>query len=283
MIPRWILSKAASRRVKVVLTGEGADEILGGYHWYKHDKLLRPLARLPLAIRRLMLPALRRLPSWNSLMTQLHLAPSAMNLERYSAMHASKAGPLDRDLLSEDFRRQMPADFELPFPLPAGFTSWRPFEQLQYFDLTIRLPEFVNHALDRTSMAFGLEVRVPFLDHELVELFSRIPPALKMCGFQEKHILREALRGVLPEEIRTRRKNGLRAPYRQWWRGKLPEFATDALSARSLREKGYFQPAFVQKLLDRHRVGDGAYGYHLNAILTVQMWEDIFRFPSVSV
>lgn len=277
MIPRLIMGRAASRRVKVVLTGEGADEILGGYHWYKHDKLLRPLASLPLGLRRLMLPALRRLPRWSAPMTRLHLAPSEMNLERYLAIHAPLAGPLDQALLSEEFRHQMPGDSELPTPLPREFPGWRPYEQLQYFDLTIRLPEFVNHALDRASMAFGLEVRVPFLDHELVEFFSRIPPTLKMRMFREKHILREALRGVLPEEVRTRRKHPLSAPFQQWWRGALPEFAVDALSERSLRHKGYFQHTFVRELLSRHRSGKGAYGYHLSAVLAVQMWQDVFR------
>src|SRR5580704_3873323 len=206
MIPHMILSKAASQRVKVVLTGEGSDEIMGGYHWYKHDKLLGPVARVPLGIRRLMMPLLRRLPRWSAPMSRLYLAPAGMNLERYSAMHGPVAGPLDNALLSPEFQREVGEDEEPGFSLPAAFHHWRPFQQLQFLDLTIRLPEFITHDLDRASMAFGLEVRVPFLDHELVEFCSRIPPTLKMRGFREKYILREALRGVLPDEIRTRKK-----------------------------------------------------------------------------
>jgi asparagine synthase (glutamine-hydrolysing) len=133
------------------------------------------------------------------------------------------------------------------------------------------LPEFITHGPDRTSIAFGLEVRVPFLDHELVEFCSRIPPTLKMRGFREKYILREALRGVLPEEIRTRKKRPLSAPVQHWWRRALSQFAEDSLSQRSLREKGYFQPAFVKELLDRHRRSEGNYGSHLSTVLAVQI------------
>ncbi len=276
MIPRLIMAKAAAQHVKVVLTGEGADEILGGYHWYKHDKLLRPFTVFPRAIRRLMLPVLRRLPRWSAPMTRLHLAPSGMNLERYLAIHAPIAGSLDRVLLSKEFGRELSEPAEDAIDLPAAFASWKPFEQLQYFDLTIRLPEFVNHALDRASMAYGVEVRVPFLDHELVELLSRVPPKLKMRGFREKHILREALRGVLPEEVRTRRKHALSAPFQQWWRGPLPEFAIEALSKRNLREKGYFESQVVHDLLERQRRGSGSYAYHLTAVLAVQIWHTIF-------
>jgi len=277
MIPHMILSKAASQRVKVVLTGEGSDEIMGGYHWYKHDKLLGPVARLPLGIRRLMLPLLRRLPRWSAPLSRLYLAPAGMNLRRYRAMHGPVAGPLDNALLSPEFQRQVSSDEEPRFSLPAAFHRWRPFQQLQFLDLTVRLPEFITHGLDRTSMAFGLEVRVPFLDHELVEFCSRIPPTLKMRGFREKYILREALRGVLPEEIRTRKKRPLSAPVQHWWRRALPQFAEDSLSQRSLREKGYFQPAFVKELLDRHRRGEGNYGSHLSTVLAVQIWQDLFR------
>ena len=282
MIPHMILSKAASQRVKVVLTGEGSDEIMGGYHWYKHDKLLGPVARIPLGIRRLMMPLLRRLPRWSAPMSRLYLAPAGMNLERYSAMHGPVAGPLDNALLSPEFQREMCDDEEPGFSLPAAFHHWRPFQQLQFLDLTIRLPEFITHDLDRASMAFGLEVRVPFLDHELVEFCSRIPPTLKMRGFREKYILREALRGVLPDEIRTRKKRPLSAPVQHWWRRALPQFVEDSLSQRSLREKGYFQPAFVKELLDRHRRCEGNYGSHLSTVLAVQMWDGLFRSASTT-
>jgi asparagine synthase (glutamine-hydrolysing) len=282
MIPQMILSKAASQRVKVVLTGEGSDEIMGGYHWYKHDKLLGPFARLPLGIRRLMMPVLRRLPRWNAQMTRLHLAPAGMNLRRYSAMHGPVVGALDNALLAPEFQREMSDDEEPPLSLPTEFHRWRPFQQLQYLDLTIRLPEFITHGLDRASMAFGLEARVPFLDHELVEFCSRIPPSLKMRGFREKYILREALRGILPEEIRTRKKHPLSAPLQHWWRRTLPQFAEDALSQHSLCQKGYFQSRFVKDLLDRHRRFEGNYASHLSTVLAVQMWEGLFRSASTT-
>lgn len=110
------------------------------------------------------------------------------------------------------------------------------------------LPDYINHILDRQSMAWSV-ARLPFLDHELVEFCASIPPSLKVRKLTEKYVLRRALRGILPPEFVARRKRPLTAPYRQWLRGELPEFARTLLSARSLRDKGFFDPQAVTCLL----------------------------------
>ncbi len=161
-------------------------------------------------------------------------------------------------------------------PLPDGFHDWHDFSQLQYQEMKTRLPGSVIHQLDRTSMAYSLEVRVPFLDHKLVEFCSRIPPSLKMKGFREKYILRRALEGRLPPEIAWRKKRGLMAPFERWLGEDLPGFAEDMLSEERLREKGYFDPAFVRHMLARKRAGGGNYGRILMAVLGVQLWDELF-------
>jgi asparagine synthase (glutamine-hydrolysing) len=140
----------------------------------------------------------------------------------------------------------------------------------------LRMPDMVVHGLDSGSMAHGVEARVPFLDHEFVELCTRIPTRLKARGGIEKNILREALRGALPEEIRLRRKRGFGGPHERWMRQPLPPFAEDLLSERRLREKGYFDPWTVRNLLAEQREGSRKLGAILMSVLGIQLWDEIF-------
>ena len=124
-------------------------------------------------------------------------------------------------------------------------------------------------------MAYGVEARVPFLDHEFVELCSRIPANLKIRRLNEKHILRRALENDLPAEIVWRKKRGLAAPY--WpWKASLPEFVADALSEPRVRDKGYFQEKTVALMLDRHRRGEARFGRELLGVVSVHLWDDLF-------
>ena len=119
---------------------------------------------------------------------------------------------------------------------------------------------------------------MPFLDHELVELCARIPPALKMRGLQEKHILRRALENDLPPEIVWRKKRGLAAPFVQWLR-ELPDFAVELLSPEQVRARGYFEPEVVAALVEQHRSRSANHAKSLLGVLAVQLWDDLFMSP----
>jgi asparagine synthase (glutamine-hydrolysing) len=140
----------------------------------------------------------------------------------------------------------------------------------------VRLPDYVLHTADRAAMACGLEVRVPFLDHELVELCAGIPPSLQRHRGIEKYVLRRAVERVLPADLAWRRKRGLSAPAAGWWRGPLPEFARDSLSEDRLRRTGYFGAGAVAEVLARHRRGGADLSQVLNAVLAVQLWHRLF-------
>lgn len=282
-IPRLVLARATAG-IKTVLTGEGSDEILGGYWWYRLDRLFRPVARLPRTVRRALLlgPILPRLRPYAS---SIFLAPRKMGLARYAAMIGPVRQGLQDRLFTPDFGRRVAVEGgEFPGADEYASTARRhPFEQLQYIEMKTRLPDFINQKLDRTSMACSVEVRLPFLDHEVVEYCAGIPPALKMRRFEEKHVLREAMRGDLPAEVIRRRKRGLMTPYRQWLRDDLPEFAQDLLSTESLQAKGYFDSSAVTGLLGRHRGGREDFGWQLFGVLAIQLWDELFvrgRRPS---
>jgi asparagine synthase (glutamine-hydrolysing) len=199
-------------------------------------------------------------------------------MERYARLVA----PLNlrRELMSADVRAALAlsghADRGGADELPPGFSGWHPFEQLQYYDLKIRLPDRIELSLDRASMAYSLEARVPFLDHKLVEFCARIPPSLKMRRLQEKTVLREALSRVLPAEIAQRKKRGLAAPFKHWLRAPLPDFAADLLSEKELDAKGYFDPAAVKRLRADLMGGDDTSDRPLMAVLAVQLWDELF-------
>ncbi len=203
-----------------------------------------------------------------------------MNFERYtrsvSHLYAQSAhlSVLQSGLMDE-LSRQNEVD-DSP-PLPPAFSTWHPFVQLQYFDIKNRMADFVVQALDRASMAHSVEARVPFLDHEVVEFCSRIPPRVKMKWLREKHVLREAMTGVLPPDIVNRKKFGMKVPTDLWLRGNLPAFAEERLSEASLREAGYFSPEKVTALLRRHREGRENFGQILSMVLGVQLWHSLFR------
>ncbi len=271
------LARLSSRSHKVVLTGEGSDEMFGGYMWFWSDKVLRPLARLPLPLRKLMLLG-PLLPRMFPRASRIHLAPGRMNLERYKALTLAEASPPPPPPFSGELRRALASSEGTDDgpEKPDDFDRWHPFAQLQFFEQSVRLPSFIVHMLDRDSMAASLEARVPFLDHELAEFCARIPPRLKMRGRREKHILREAVGTLLPTEIVNRRKRGLRAPVAMWLQGPLPEFAQELLSERSVRAKGYFDPSGVNSLLRRHRAGSRVCAKALMACLVTQLVDEIF-------
>ena len=273
------LAEASAARVKVVLCGEGADELFGGYSWYPTRPVLDALFALPAGVRRWIAgrPAVRR--RWPGAAGTI-AGPRELNFERYSASisHLATQGAAARlfagDVQAELRRDAPPADALSP---PPDFERWHPFARLQYFDLRHRLADGVVLNLDAASMAHAVEARVPFLDHELAEFCARIPPAVKMRHWREKAVLRRAMTGVLPPEIAWREKRPMRPPYDPWRGADLPAFAREELSSARLREAGYFDPAAVATALQRHGARAEPLDQALTAVLVVQLWDRQFR------
>jgi len=277
-ISRMALSEATARQFKVALTGEGSDELFGGYPWYGVDKVCRPFSALPIPLRKLMLlgPVIPAIKPWSS---HVFLAPRPINLYRFSALIGTfNQDNIMKDLFAASFREKIsdaPDDYLEITSFPQ-FDRWHDFEKIQYMETKTRLANLIIHGLDRASMAYSLEIRVPFLDHELVEFCANIPPGLKMKYLKEKYILRKAMKGHLPSAILRRKKKGLATPYKIWLRECLSEPLEAMFSEKKLREKGYFNPACVKKLLGDHRAQKADYSRALMAVLGVQAWDDLF-------
>jgi asparagine synthetase B (glutamine-hydrolysing) len=237
-----------------------------------------PLARIPRWLRAAPLIgplSPRRRPYGSAVL----LAPAGPPLARYEAITGLRSGATRSRLYTPDFRERVRAarreGWGLEDALPAhppGLT----FNPVEYVHVKLHLPDFTQLKVDRTAMACGIEVRFPFLDHEVVEYAARIPARHKLGARLRKNVLRRAMRGVLPDAIRLREKRGLAAPFSRWMSQPLPEFAGALLSDAALREKGYFDPQEVSVRLARHRAGLEAAGEELMGVLTVQLWDELF-------
>ena len=281
-ISQMLISEMTAGHVKVILSGEGSDEILGGYPWYRANKILAPLGYLPARLRQALGQLLLAHGKWPGA-GRILMAPLSMNRARYSALIGRPGWSDVLPLFAQGVRESLasvPEEFE-EFQVPEEFPQWHPFAQLHYLDLKVRMAESVVRGLDLISMAYSLEARVPFLDHLLVEFCATIPPWVKMPGFREKQVLREAMRGILPPEIRQRKKFALSAPTEDWMRGQWPESLEDCISPQRLRKYGYFCPQAVARLRHQHRAGVANRGRWLMLILGTQIWHQQFleSFP----
>lgn len=259
----------------VVLTGEGADELLGGYHWHVGDALVRPLLVLPAALRRLA-ARLPLLPA--SAAARRVLARGSTGVEARYADWLEVEGAAYRDaVLSDELKHgpdvdPLPWAGKLPHPPPAPVLN-----RFLWLQAQTRLVDFINFEVDKMSMAHSIEARVPFLDHKLWEFCAALPPQLKLRGRTEKYLLRRATRHLLPSGTRTRQKKGLAAPYALWLQtGPLPEWAETALSDRAINQAGLFDAAAVRQLRQAHRAGQLNLAPLLMGILSTQVWYATF-------
>ncbi len=273
-LPLALLSRAAaSHGFPAVLTGEGADELLGGYDCFRVDKMRRLLDRP--VLRTLRPHFYRKVYGWlgspEGLVDHL-LAVQSRSAREVEAEFAGLYPPwyevwatlgLERDqLLSPGGHRARPID-----RAPEGFdalvrpdaAALHPLDAGLALELESRLPSWILAIADRAAMANGVEARVPLLDHEVVEFLAPLPPQLKMRGFLEKALLREAMRGRLPERIRTRRKRPFYTPIQPWFFGaNPPDYVEEVLSEGSLRDAGLFDPAVVGRMREQLRsAGEG--------------------------
>jgi asparagine synthase (glutamine-hydrolysing) len=144
--------------------------------------------------------------------------------------------------------------------------------------------DFINFEVDRMSMASSVEARPPFLDHRLWEFCAQLPPDLKLRPGQNKFLLRQVMRGRLPETTRQRPKKGLATPHAAWWRSEqLPAWAENCLHPAALLETGYFNPVEVVRLRQQHQDGRGDNSRVLTGVLTTQLWHDQFLRVTIQV
>lgn len=249
-LPLYLLSRQIrDMGFKVVLSGDGADEILGGYDYFKLLKLMTFIGRKESPARanllRRVFPALSSPVQAFAQYGMLKLFPAAHPALPYRF----QAFQFKDQFLSPDFQERLALCRkerlnELP-PVPAGASL---FNQALFFEARMRLPNLTLTLGDTMSMANSVELRSPFMDHRLVEYVFSLPAHYKMRGLNEKSLLKKSLRGILPDAICQRRKQPL-APPSKWFVRRFRFVVGDVLSAQTVREKGYFRPEFTDHML----------------------------------
>jgi len=284
-IPTLLLSKLTRGHVTVALSGDGGDELFGGYKKYYRARALAQAGRyLPMPLRGAMAAAARWVLAGNAMLCgvlPVFLRPG-LSLSRVSELtHAFAAvteGDLYRQVVStpEDPAAVIPGARERPDLLQdatAGASLPDFMERIGCLDMTTRLPDGILTKVDRASMAFGLEVRVPLLDHRIVEYVWRLTPALKYAGAGEnKRLLRQVLYRHVPRALVDRPKRGFAVPVKVWLRGPLRPWAEELLDEQRLAEDGFFNPTLVRARWREHLAGSHNRQRLLWCVLMFQQW-----------
>jgi asparagine synthase (glutamine-hydrolysing) len=272
-LPTYLVSELASRHVKVALSGEGGDELFGGYHTYVADAIA-PWAGRPAAA---LLPLIERLPSSSA---RVSFDYKAKRFARGALLPPLERHHAWKEIFSSDLRAQLidlprPVDFD---PLEAhrrrfaGTADAEPIARLQDLDLGIYLTDDLLVKTDRASMAHSLEVRVPLLDTAVADLALALPTRHKVLGFQKKRLLRRAVAPLLPRRIVHGAKRGFSIPAAAWLRGELRPFARDVLAPEVIRRQGLFRVDAVQRLLDDHESCRADRSRQIWCLLTLGLW-----------
>ena len=276
-ILRLLLAEKSAAKTGTVFLGEGADEVFGGYSWYRTNKVLHLCSFFPRPVRK----AISRFPLHRNRFKKARAlldGPYEYDLKWYRTILLGTTRPATLPIFSRSIQEAISnnSNWEVVKLLPESLSKADPFNRLQYYDVTVRLPSLVAFNVDPIAMSKGLEVRFPFLDHELIDLAAQIPPRRKLKGLTEKHILRRAMRDLLPPEICQRPKRGLMAPVSSWFNQELPEFAREMLSESEIRKTGYFEPEAVSQLIKEHHKKHN-WAYALCGVLGVQLWDCMLR------
>jgi len=276
-IALYFVSRLAQAHVKVVMTGEGSDELFLGYNRYRvaawNERLGRPYwalapASLQAGVRALLDRLPRRLRRYAE---RSFLGPAPGARGQFYENFAVFPEPLRRALLGSTAGRDPYAEAMRCYAeAPAGM-----LERMCHADLQTYLVELLMKQ-DRMSMAASVESRVPFLDHELVEYAAAMPGRYKLRGWRTKSVLREALKGRVPTPILTRRKMGFPVPIGRWLRGPFwPLVEEFVLGPRTLG-RGLFDVGFLRQLAEEHRSGRGEHGDRLWLLMNLEIWQRVF-------
>ena len=282
-LPVWFLSKMSKAEVTVALSGEGADELFGGYLTYRANQLARPMRWLPKWTLRAGLGLARLLPVSDDKISREYMVKRFLG---GSLMPPERAHVYWNGTFSEDEVRSLSA-VPLPDPLesilgelresPAAHDGVSPY---LWWDQKYFLPDDILNKVDRMSMAHSLEVRPPFLDHRIVEFAASLPPLLKIQGSRQKIVLKEMMKKRLPEAILRRKKVGFDIPAHEWLRGPLRELLLDAMQEGLAEHKSLFRLGVVQELVRLHLERRVNAGYHLWGLLLLFLWMKKWRIQA---
>src|SRR5262249_20688919 len=274
------VAELARRHVKVVLSGEGGDEVLAGYETYRARRVASLYSRLPRAIGSRLVPAMvRRLPVSHAkvsfdykakwFVTGAYLPPAAGHLWWKTILDDDAKAAMYADGVAVDAEPTVRL-FERVFRKRDGDE----LDRLQYLAAQLSLPADILVKVDRMSMLHSLEARVPFLDRSMMELSRRIPSRLRLRGMTTKYLLRRAMVDRLPPSVVNGKKRGFNVPMPSWLTGGLRDFTRDVLSPQRVRRQGLFKPAAAGPLISHPLAPRIDFSRAIWTLLVLSVWQD---------
>ncbi|HEY3823354.1 MAG TPA: asparagine synthase (glutamine-hydrolyzing) [Bryobacteraceae bacterium] len=277
-LPVWFLSQMTKAGATVALSGEGADELFGGYLMQRASLLAARARRLPPAILKTLLAAARRLPVSND---KIGFEYKLKRFLEGCLLPAARAHIYWGGTFSDKEKRTL-----LQVPLPPALASvlanlaGDDLHALLEFDQRYFLPDNILTKVDRTSMAHAVEVRPPFLDHRIVEFAGSLPSGMKIQGSRQKVILRNLMRGKLSPEVLTRKKIGFDIPAHDWFRGTLRPLLEESIAFASAEHGEFFQMLRIEAQARAHFERRANLGYHLWGLMTLFFWMKKWRIQT---
>lgn len=281
----FFVSQLAAEHVKVVLTGEGSDELLAGYGRYRKTVLNMRLGSryqqlAPAAIRKAVSERIAALPSSSKLRQKLQrtflmLSPDIESI--YFDNFAVFPRVMQSDLLTVEAKERIGAGdpYAIVCEMLRQTDATSLLDRLLYADTKTYLHELLMKQ-DQMSMAASIESRVPFLDHKLVEFSARLPERMKLRGATTKYILRQSMKGLLPEAILSRPKMGFPVPVGAWFRGAFAGVVDEYVLSERAVNRGIFDPTFVRSIVNRHQAGGEDHSERIWALVNFEIWQRQF-------
>lgn len=283
IFPTYLVSHMARAHVKVILSGDGGDEVFGGYEHYQAQKIamrrpVRTFGRPFSAIVNRFPPSGKKKGSWNKLQRFLQGFEHSPQNRHFRWMIFLSLKDKNQ-VYSEEFKNELGGIeevFDLE-PFRGVFENLPSFDAVNgelYLDLKTYLADDIMVKVDRMSMAASLEAREPLLDHKLVEYVFGLPGELKLHGLTTKWIFKKTMERLLPKENICRPKEGFSIPIKHWLRRELKDLMLDYLNERRIKEEGYFQFDSVKAMIDSHLDGRKNYSHQLWALLLFEIWKE---------
>jgi len=274
-VPVYILSRLASEKVKVVLSGEGGDEVFGGYYKYFLESYTKYIRALPNPLRTLFLNSASHLPfKFIKIKHYIRVALVQNDLERAFSWFSSMADESLDKILNDDFLRSIIIPKEITGDL--HLLGYSGAEALSYLDLKYWLPDNLLERADRLTMANSLELRAPFMDRDLIEFSFSLPQSMKAKWLSTKILLKQAMGQLLPKKIIYRKKVGFSIPVNHWFRKELKDWIGEIIFSSQCKQRGLFNSKAIEKIFDNHISGAEDNWKFLWTIINFELWFDKF-------
>lgn len=277
IVPTYLVSQLARKRVTVALSGDGGDESFAGYAWTRINHLLEPLRILPAGARKAVARLFDGIPlraaGWKRV-SRLCASAACDYRDGFLKRITCYETNMRKQMYTEQFQEQV-RGYDAYAHVYKRFTEVNGIDHssaMLYADTSMYLPDDNLKKVDRMSMAHSLEVRVPYLDHRIVEYAAGVPFSLKIKRMTTKYIVKKAFTHDLPPAILAQRKQGFAMPVHAWFRRQLKGFAQDMLLAPDARISAFIKPSYVHSLLQRHFTEQEHLGNHIFTLIMLELW-----------